>query len=164
MHSKDALCGLTAGDQTSWRGGVAKSLQDEVKGFEVLAKDDPLAKSNPAATRKLEQARQTLVAHLQAEDLYTSVRKGVLPPGVGQKASPGPDVKPGAADGGRSDLGVLHQGQRRLQGTIRRALEQLDDGLPGFLWLDVTDDGQLVVMLGIVPTVGAKQETSRQTE
>jgi hypothetical protein len=81
-HSKDALCGLTAGDQTSWRGGVVESLQDEVKEFEVLAKDDPLAKSNPRTTRKLEQARQTLVAQLKTEDLYTSVRKGVLPPGV----------------------------------------------------------------------------------
>jgi hypothetical protein len=81
-HSKDALCGLTAGDQTSWKGGVVESLQDEVKEFEALAKDDPLAKTSPAATRKLEQARQTLVAQLQTEDLYTSVRKGVLPPGV----------------------------------------------------------------------------------
>jgi hypothetical protein len=81
-HSKDALCGLIIGDETSWRGGVVEGLKDEVREFEELAKDDPLAKDNSAGVRKLEKARQTFVAKIQSDEVYTSARKGVLPPGI----------------------------------------------------------------------------------
>ncbi len=82
MRSKDALCGLIAGDHASWRGRVVESLKDEVKGFEELAADDPLAKDNPAGVRKLDKAQQTFVSKLRTDDVYTSARKGILPPGV----------------------------------------------------------------------------------
>jgi hypothetical protein len=81
-HSKDALCGLISGDETTWKGGVRETLRDEVKEFEDAAKDDPLSKNNPAGVRRLEKARQTLVAKLQTDDTYANARKGIIPAGV----------------------------------------------------------------------------------
>jgi len=84
-HAKDALCGLILGDRASWAGSVIESLQDEVQEFESLVEDDPLASKEPAAIRKLDEARQTFVARLETNDVYQSVRQGVLPPGVTTK-------------------------------------------------------------------------------
>ncbi|MHC4402331.1 MAG: hypothetical protein ACYTG0_21915 [Planctomycetota bacterium] len=84
-HAKDALCGLILGDKASWKGRVVESLRDEVQEFESLVEDDPLARKDPLATRKLDEARQTFVARLETTDVYRSVRQGVLPPGVTTK-------------------------------------------------------------------------------
>ena len=84
-HAKDALCGLILGDKASWEGRVIESLRDEVREFESLVEDDPLASKDPLATRKLDEARQTFVARLETTDVYRSVRRGVLPPGVTTK-------------------------------------------------------------------------------
>lgn len=85
MRAKDALCGLIIGDQASWRGSVVDSLKDEIREFEPLEEDDPLAADNPAAVRKLEEARETFVAKFKATDVYRSARQGILPPGVNTK-------------------------------------------------------------------------------
>jgi hypothetical protein len=85
MRAKDALCGLIIGDQACWTGSVVESVKDEVKEFEKLRADDPLAKDNPAGVKKLEQVRQTFVAKMESTDVYVSARKGVLPPGVATK-------------------------------------------------------------------------------
>ena len=55
---------------------------DQVKEFEEITKDDPLAKNSPDGVRKLEKARQTFVSKMQTTDVYVSARKGVLPPGI----------------------------------------------------------------------------------
>jgi len=85
MRAKDALCGLIIGDKTMWEGSVSESMKDTVQEFESLDRDDPLAAKDPAAVRKLEQARETFVSRIQSTDVYTGARSGVLPPGVNTK-------------------------------------------------------------------------------
>lgn len=85
MRSKDALCGLIIGDRASWEGEVKESLKDEVQEFESACQGDPLAEQSPGDARKLAEARQSLVSRLESTDLYQSVRRGVLPPGVNSK-------------------------------------------------------------------------------
>ncbi len=85
MRSKDALCGLIIGDKASWEGSVKESLKDQVQEFEAATEGDPLAKRSPAGAKKLAEARQTLVSRLESNDLYQSVRRGILPPGVNSK-------------------------------------------------------------------------------
>ena len=85
MRSKDALCGLIIGDKATWEGSVKESLKDVVQEFESANQNDPLAKKSPADAKKLAEARQTLVSRLESTDIYKSVRKGILPPGVNTK-------------------------------------------------------------------------------
>ena len=85
MRSKDALCGLIIGDKTSWEGSVVESMKDQVQGFESLDPNDPLARRDPAAVRKFEEARQAFVARMETNDPYLSARRGVLPPGINTK-------------------------------------------------------------------------------
>jgi hypothetical protein len=85
MRSKDALCGLIIGDSTSWEGGVGESMKDETQEFESLDRDDPLARRDPAAVRKLDEARKAFVARTESSGTYQSARRGILPPGVNTK-------------------------------------------------------------------------------
>jgi hypothetical protein len=85
MRAKDALCGLIIGDKTSWEGSVVESMKDQVQEFESLDPDDPLARKDPTAVRKLEEARQTFVARMETSDAYRSARQGILPPGINTK-------------------------------------------------------------------------------
>ena len=82
MRAKDSLCGLIIGDKTAWKGSVVEKHKDEVQEFEVLRADDPLAKDTPAGVKKLDKARQTFESTLRTEDVFTSARKGALPPGI----------------------------------------------------------------------------------
>jgi hypothetical protein len=85
MRAKDALCGLIIGDKASWEGRVIESMKDQVREFESASADDPLAPKDPASARKLDEARQAFVSRLESSDLYQSVRRGILPPGVNTK-------------------------------------------------------------------------------
>lgn len=85
MRAKDALCGLIIGDKASWEGSVVDSVKDQVQEFESAVADDPLARKDPTAVRKFDQARETFVARLETSDVYRSARKGILPPGVNTK-------------------------------------------------------------------------------
>ncbi|MBN1852863.1 MAG: hypothetical protein JW829_09070 [Pirellulales bacterium] len=85
-RAKDALCGLMVGDRATWEGSVVESLKDQVQEFESLDSEDPLARKDPTAVRKLDEARQTFVARLETNDMYKSARRGILPPGVNTKS------------------------------------------------------------------------------
>jgi hypothetical protein len=85
MRAKDALCGLIIGDKASWEGSVQESVKDAVQEFESLNAQDPLARRDPAAVRKFDEARQQFVARMETNDVYRSARSGVLPPGINTK-------------------------------------------------------------------------------
>jgi len=85
MRAKDALCGLIIGDRASWEGSVVESMKDQVQEFESLAPTDPLARRDPTAVRKFDEARQAFVARMETNDAYQSARRGILPPGINTK-------------------------------------------------------------------------------
>ena len=78
MRSKDALCGLLVGDRTSWEGKVIETLQEEIREFEPVMEEDPMAMDGRKMAQPLETFRSTQVF----KDVYQSARKGILPPGV----------------------------------------------------------------------------------
>ena len=80
-YASDSLCGLIIGDQTAWQGKTIESYKEEHKEFEEISKDDPL---NPTSEeqRKFDSVREAFIAKMETTDIYTSARKGVLPPGI----------------------------------------------------------------------------------
>jgi hypothetical protein len=80
-YASDSLCGLIIGDQTAWQGKTLESHKDEHKEFEESGKDDPL-NPNSQEQKKLDAVREAFVAKMEMTDIYTSARKGVLPPGI----------------------------------------------------------------------------------
>lgn len=80
-YASDSLCGLIIGDQTAWQGKILESHKDEHKEFEESGKDDPLT-PNSEGQKKLDSVREAFVAKLETTDVYTSARKGTLPPGI----------------------------------------------------------------------------------
>jgi len=94
MRAKDALCGLMIGDTTSWEGGVRESLKDQVQEFESATADDPLARQQPAAARKLAAARQEFVSRIESTDLTRAFvgaycRRGSTPKPGSTMTTPG---------------------------------------------------------------------------
>ncbi|MCS6849768.1 MAG: hypothetical protein NZ700_01195 [Gemmataceae bacterium] len=82
MRAKDALCGLIAGDQVAWKGSIVESLKDEFRDFQALQANDPLAKEHPAGVKRLEKSQRLFESVYRSEEVYTSARKGILPPGI----------------------------------------------------------------------------------
>lgn len=80
-YASDSLCGLIIGDQTAWQGKTLESHQDEYKEFDESSKDDPL-NPNSQEQKQLDAAREAFVAKIEMTDIYTSARKGTLPPGI----------------------------------------------------------------------------------
>ena len=86
MRAKDALCGLIIGDKASWEGGVTESMKDQVQEFESATSGrSRWPGKDPASVKKLDEARQTFVSRMESNDVYQSVRSGILPPGVNTK-------------------------------------------------------------------------------
>jgi hypothetical protein len=83
MRAKDALTSFLQGNETSWRGGLVDKYRDEIKQFEQ--RDDPLLPTDPAAYRKLDQERDTMISTLKTSNVYQSVVNGRLPAGVTTK-------------------------------------------------------------------------------
>ena len=81
-RAKDALCGLIRGDKIMWEGGVTDSTKEASQDFESATEGDPLASKDPAAAKKLDEARDSFVSRLEKPDVYQSVRNGIIPPGV----------------------------------------------------------------------------------
>jgi len=81
-RAKDALCGVIIGDKTYWEGKVDEATKNQVKEFESLDANDPLARKDPANVRKFDEARQAFHARLESTEEYHGLRSGKLPPGI----------------------------------------------------------------------------------
>jgi hypothetical protein len=82
MRAEDSLCGLLHGDRSTWEGRVVDRYRDATQEFEIVKKDDPLCKEKEADIKKLENARNEFLSKFASQEIYQSVRRGILPPGV----------------------------------------------------------------------------------
>ena len=81
-RAREALCGLIRGDKIAWEFGLTESTKEASQEFESATEGDPLASKDPAAAKKLDEARESFVSRMEQTDVYTSARKGIVPPGV----------------------------------------------------------------------------------
>jgi hypothetical protein len=86
MRASDALCGMLTGDAIAWQGGTSDRMKSENKGFEDVPADDAIAKANPAGVQVLEQRRKEFMNRATLTEVFSSARKGVLPPGLSPKS------------------------------------------------------------------------------
>ena len=127
MRAKDSLCGLLNGDRTAWEGNVVESHKHEVKEFETLGTADPLSASGPAV-KKLDEAKKSFLATLESTEVYASVRRGQLPPGIHTRTWFDPDHTwayamsvyiSAASDAARDAAHQMNQGDLFPPGTGR---------------------------------------------
>lgn len=84
LRAKDALCGIIVGDNIRSEEYEDTSAETRISDFDKVAGDDPLnaADFNSAGAKALAETRQEFLNAQTNTTLITSVRKGVLPPGV----------------------------------------------------------------------------------
>ncbi len=83
MRAADSLCGLMIGDETAWEGQFNDKYSDVSKQFPEVAQGDPI--DNGSGQSQLNGIREEFVNTMKTTDLYSSARKGVLPPGLNRK-------------------------------------------------------------------------------
>lgn len=86
MRARSALCGIILGDDISAQSSFDESTKEVVKQYDEMEKDDPVANSkDEALVRKLEQQKISFLQNSVSKEQITSMRSGVLPPGVNVK-------------------------------------------------------------------------------
>ena len=87
-RASDSLCGVIIGDRTTWEGTFEDTTKDSVQEFvefETAIEGDPIATKNATETKKLDTAYDTFVSRVRTDEVFTSARRGVLPPGLQAK-------------------------------------------------------------------------------
>lgn len=87
-RSIDALCGVILGDSISSTYKVDAQSQSITKEFEEISKDDPISQSqkDSVSYKALEKSKTEFLATQADSSSISSMRKGILPPGVNSKA------------------------------------------------------------------------------
>jgi hypothetical protein len=83
MRASDALCGLIIGDRISATDTLDSQTKSMTADFEKISENDPIMRRLDSPNyRALSQRRQDFLSVESNTSLVTSLRKGVLPPGV----------------------------------------------------------------------------------
>ena len=83
MRARSSLCGIILGDTVAGTSSMESSIKEVYTSFEEALAEDPVAaQSDTTAVKKLEQQRSTFVTTRMSQDQISSMRSGVLPPGV----------------------------------------------------------------------------------
>jgi hypothetical protein len=83
MRASDALCGLIIGDQITATDALDSQTASLSADFAKITENDPIMGSHDSPNyRALNERRQSFLSVESNSSLVTSLRKGVLPPGV----------------------------------------------------------------------------------
>jgi hypothetical protein len=87
MRAVDALCGIILGDTLSSSSQLDSQLSSMSTDFEQMSKDDPVAKEQIGSTgyAALAQRQKEFVSVENNSSTISSMRKGILPPGLKQQ-------------------------------------------------------------------------------
>lgn len=86
MRAKSALCGIIIGDEIAGASSLDSQMQTMSKEFEEIQKDDPVNQNtNASELAKLDAQRNSFINTTMTHEEITSLRNGVLPPGVSVK-------------------------------------------------------------------------------
>jgi len=84
-RGRDALFGIIKGDKVIWQTGVGSKTTQESKQALTYAKKDPLAQDHSAIDEALESYNSAAESDRGVQETITSVRQGILPPGIREK-------------------------------------------------------------------------------
>ncbi len=84
MRARSALCGIIIGDEISSESKFDESTAEVTAQFEQESKTDPL-NNEPSEINKLKEQQNSYVSNMFTSEQISSMRKGVIPPGVGIK-------------------------------------------------------------------------------
>ena len=84
-RARDALFGIIRGDKVIWQTGVASNTTQESKEALTFAKKDPLAQDHAVIDEALENYNSSIESDRGIQETITSVRQGILPPGIQQR-------------------------------------------------------------------------------
>lgn len=85
MRARSALCGIILGDDVRSTSRLDASTQTLSKQFDEIDQQDPTNKKDAKAIAKLDQQRNNFVSTQFSSEQISSMRSGVLPPGVAVK-------------------------------------------------------------------------------
>lgn len=86
MRAKSALCGIIIGDEIAGASSLDSQMQTMSNQFEEIQKDDPVNQNtNASELAKLDAQRNSFINTTMTHEEITSLRNGVLPPGVSVK-------------------------------------------------------------------------------
>lgn len=92
MRARSALCGIILGDEIEGISSMESSTQAISKQFDELQKDDPtVASDNKNEIVQLENQVKEFVNTTFSHEQISSMRSGVLPPGVNMKTFVNPE-------------------------------------------------------------------------
>jgi hypothetical protein len=84
MRASDSLCGIILGNNIESSDKLDSQTVEMVKDFEILEKDDPVAKQkeNSPSYQALTERKKEFMSKEMSSSSISSMRKGVVPPGV----------------------------------------------------------------------------------
>ena len=84
-RARDSLTGMIVGDEIIWETGIAERHADDLRDFVDVEGWDMLPYQLPGGIMRLNERKSTVMTLTEVRELTTSVRRGVLPPGVIQR-------------------------------------------------------------------------------
>ena len=82
LRAVDGLAGIIFGDDTTWQGHADEDAKRQVKSFEYMQRDDPSTKGTEQEIKAYENRVREMRSILSHSDTVSSLRRGVLPPGI----------------------------------------------------------------------------------
>lgn len=91
LRARSALAGIILGDNVSATSSLDSATQTISNQFAEAAKNDPTTGGNEQEIKKLDEQRNSFVSTQLSKEQITSLRSGVLPPGVTVKTFLNPE-------------------------------------------------------------------------
>lgn len=92
MRARSALCGIILGDEIEASASLDAPTQSMSKQFDEVQQDDPLEQAkDKAEINKLDAQLKTFQSNQLTKEQISSLRSGVLPPGVNVKTFMNPE-------------------------------------------------------------------------
>lgn len=82
MRARSALCGIIIGDKLMATSSLDTATQELSRQFDEMEKEDPVTKEKSKKYNKLNEQKQNFLQTQLSSEQVTSIRAGVLPPGV----------------------------------------------------------------------------------
>lgn len=91
MRARSALLGILQGDDISALSSESEETQSMYKEYSEIVRDDPTGAKSEKEYAQLEQAQNTFKSSSTFSEAVTSMRNGVVPPGVTVRTIPNND-------------------------------------------------------------------------
>lgn len=87
MRARSSLCGIILGDDVTAKSSFDEATREVTKQFDDMHKEDPVANDakDEVLVKKLEEQKVSFLQNSISKEQISSMRSGILPPGVNVK-------------------------------------------------------------------------------